>query len=381
MRILYGYDSTLPSTGADAEQVFQTVSSMCRAGADVELLTPGQKRGRLDADRLREYYQVKGSFPITQGRGLTHGGVLLRKPAHAARVLWRARKTRPDIVYTRNIPVLTALLTAGFNVVYETYRPWPLQHPQLGTLFRALFAKPNFLGGVFHSKLARDSYRALGVAADRLEVVYNGFDPGRMQPRLTRKEAREALGLNLDRPIATYVGRVGLGKGLDSLIDMAARAPEVQILLVGSQGNGPIEKAGRKVPNVAFVPWQKYDTAVRYLYAADVICVPTSAAPLEKTGSTVLPLKLFQYLATKRAILGPDLPDSRELLRHEENALLVTPGDPEAAATALRRLIADDDLRGRLSTQAHKDAQALTWDARGARVVELCESWLAQSPI
>ncbi len=376
MRILYGYDSTLPSTGADAEQVFQTVSSMCRAGADVELLTPGRRKGRLDGDGLRAHYQVEGDFPVVQGRGLTHGGLIFRKPAHAARVLLRARQTRPELVYTRNIPVLAAALSGGFKVVYETYRPWPMQHPQLGVLFKSLFSRPNFMGAIFHSKLARDSYRELGVAANRLEVVYNGFDPGRMEPRLSREAARKELGIRADRPVAAYVGRVGASKGLDSLLEIAKRVPQMQLLLVGSQGNGPVEKAGRKIANVAFVPWQKYDAAVKYLYAADVICVPVSAAPLEKSGSTVLPLKLFQYLATRRAILGPDLPDSRELLRHEENALLVKPGDYDGGAAAMRRLLGDSKLAGRLADQAFEDAQALTWDARGKKVVELCEEWM-----
>ena len=53
------------------------------------------------------------------------------------------------------------------------------------------------------------------------------------------------------------------------------------------------------------------------------------------------PLKLFDYMAAGVPIVASDLPALREVLRHEENALLARPGDPEAFALAVRRVLAD----------------------------------------
>ena len=47
-------------------------------------------------------------------------------------------------------------------------------------------------------------------------------------------------------------------------------------------------------------------------------------------------MKTFSYLAAGRPIVAPDLPDLREVLRHNENALLVPPDDVDAAAAAIR---------------------------------------------
>ena len=44
-----------------------------------------------------------------------------------------------------------------------------------------------------------------------------------------------------------------------------------------------------------------------------------------------------------------DTPAARELLVHEESALLVPPGDPDALAAAIRRVAGDPDLAQRLS--------------------------------
>ena len=57
-----------------------------------------------------------------------------------------------------------------------------------------------------------------------------------------------------------------------------------------------------------------YDQLSHFLFAADILMIPE---PKVKTvGNTVLPMKLFQYLAAGRAIYAPDAPDTAELLTH-----------------------------------------------------------------
>ena len=51
-------------------------------------------------------------------------------------------------------------------------------------------------------------------------------------------------------------------------------------------------------------------------------------------------------------IVASDLPALREVLRHEENALLARPGDSEPVAAAVRRLLTDRELATRLGRRA-----------------------------
>jgi glycosyltransferase involved in cell wall biosynthesis len=66
-----------------------------------------------------------------------------------------------------------------------------------------------------------------------------------------------------------------------------------------------------------------------------------------------------------------DLPSSREFLRDGENALLVPPGDPDALAAALQRLIQDPGLAEQLARNAYDEAPRYSWDARASRLAEV----------
>ena len=114
--------------------------------------------------------------------------------------------------------------------------------------------------------------------------------------------------------------------------------------------------------------WLAASAVAPYLYAADVVMIPPASEPLREHGNTVLPMKLFGYLAAGRAVVAPDLEDLRELLEHGQNAWLFPAGEVDAAVEALRAVIADHGLRTRLEEGARETAEELTWDARAVKV-------------
>src|SRR5207302_9492040 len=54
---------------------------------------------------------------------------------------------------------------------------------------------------------------------------------------------------------------------------------------------------------------------------------------------------------------------NRDFCRDGENCLVVDP-DPASVAAAIRRLLDDPDLRGRLSDEGRRTARRYSWDAR-----------------
>jgi len=92
------------------------------------------------------------------------------------------------------------------------------------------------------------------------------------------------------------------------------------------------------------------------------------------------PLKLFEYMALGHAIVAPDQPNLKEVLAHNETALLFDPADAQAFKAAIAKLVRDVDLRENLGTNAAKAVRNVlyTWDGNAQRIVAVDEN-LAQS--
>jgi glycosyltransferase involved in cell wall biosynthesis len=377
LRIVYAWDRLLPTTATDAEQATSTMAALARRGHEVTVLLP-RPRGQLGISEaaLREAYHVDGPIRIQHVDVPFAAQIAVRKAWYAG-TMTHAALPPHDVVYTRNSATFVALITRGAPTVYDTHRAWPDHVPLSRPLFRTLMQRPNFVGALFHSEYARQSYLKLGVEPARLRTIHNGYDPSRFRSRLSQLDARRGLDLPVDRQLVVYTGHISRLKGLDALLGLAERCPEALFLLVGSEKDGSVERAAKKHANVQVLPWQPYEKAAQYMVSADVLILPPSSVGLKVAGHTVLPMKLFGYLAAGRALLAPSTPDVKELLVDGDNAVLVEPGDLDAAAQALRTLLHDDVGRARLAGRARATGQDLTWDARAQKIETFLRERLA----
>jgi len=379
-RILFTYENLLPTKEADAEVIFNTASALAARGHDAIVSVPEPPDMGAGFEReVLDYYGLDTPLRITPVPSFTKN-IALQHVYHAMRVPEHPAFSDVDFVYARNPVVVMRALQSGQRVLMEHYRPWGDQFPPLQPVFRSFMTHPRFLGLVVHSAYAKESYRRLGVPEAKLRVVYNGFDPRRMDPVLSKQEARTLLDLPQQSRIVTYTGRINHKKGLDVLLGLADRMPEVLFVLVGSTGRGPIEIAAQSKNNVRIVPWQTSSSIAPYLYAADVLTIPPSSAPLQQMGNTVLPLKLFLYLAAGRAIFAGATPDTAEILEHDRNAWLVSTGDISEAEQQLRILLGDPSRLDRLGQASREQAAGLTWNSRAAKIEEFFEECLARDP-
>lgn len=368
-----------PERKADRDQAINTVAALARRGVDVTLLLP---RGRRDppvtAEDLRQYFAVEGDFRVVQRPSRWQGVALPRTLLWLRRVFADPEVRGADLLYSR-IPAMLGM--GGFSPIpfaSDHYRPWPDDWPLIRRAVRRTARDPKCMGIVLHSAYAAGAYARAGVPDDKLLVAHNGADLRHFTPALDKAAARAALELPADRFIAVYAGRINAMKGLDQVLALADLRSDALFLLVGGEDEGPIHAAAARRDNVRIVPQQSPAALSRWLYAADALLIPAASAPLEQFRNCVLPIKLYSYLAAGRPIIAPIAPDTAELLRDGENALLVTPGRPEAAAAALDRL-RDAALADRLSANALALGTRLTWDARAVKIRDFLEAQLLKS--
>ena len=189
--------------------------------------------------------------------------------------------------------------------------------------------------------------------------------------------ARKALDLP-EAPTVVCTGHLYAGRGVDLFIKLAEAFQHKGIRFVWAGGKpADVEMWKAKAVNVSnltfcgFVPNALLPV---YQAAADVLLMPYSleigiSSGLGHSAQISSPMKMFEYLATGRAILASDLPVFHEIL-NESNAVFCTPENLPAWETALQALLDNPQLRERLSQQARIDAQKYSWTERARRILD-----------
>jgi glycosyltransferase involved in cell wall biosynthesis len=84
------------------------------------------------------------------------------------------------------------------------------------------------------------------------------------------------------------------------------------------------------------------------------------------------PLKVLEYMAAGRAVIGSRIGQVGELIEDGRTGLLVPPGDAEALAGAMRRLAADPALRRCLGQAAAAEARERhDWSRRAQEILRI----------
>jgi colanic acid/amylovoran biosynthesis glycosyltransferase len=108
------------------------------------------------------------------------------------------------------------------------------------------------------------------------------------------------------------------------------------------------------------------------LARASVVVVPS--VPTASGDQDGLPVALLEAMGSGKAVVASRLPGIDEAVQDGVSGLLVPPGDPDALAAALTRVLTDADLRERLGRAASQAAEEHSVSAVGRRYVEVLRS-------
>ncbi len=379
LKIAYISDERFPSLHTDVQQVVKTIDALGGLGATVHLIQPRLARHLFVSKeqrkaRICDYFNVEGRFELRDILLWPASDLRVEKFFHGLAAPLKAALGDYDVVYTRNLLPLVATSQLGLPVLFETYRALPISDPRAWGVVRFALRGKRFLGISTHSAYAKQVMVDSGVTPELIGAIPNGYDPSDFDSVPGKSEVRKKLSWSPDRNIALYAGHIRKDKGMDSILELAEDLPDTLFVLVGGNEQETAELAAnaraRQLDNVLLTGRVAIKDVPLYLTAADVLLIPPTAQPLKVGGRTVLPMKVFTYLAAGRAILAPDLPDTSEVLKHEHNSLRVEPDDRQAAAQSLKRLFEDKTLAEKLSQNARLDAQGFTWGKRAERLLE-----------
>lgn len=322
---------------------------------------PAWLQKKFDAlERELDYRVLASAAPGTRSEGRFEliapvrpralDGVLhhLRFPLRIAREI---RTHRPDAVIAEDPPSAAAALLARRlvrngrpRVVAEVHGNWRLATRLYGSPARRLVAP---LVDVVDSLAVRraDAVRALsGYTAGLVEEV-RGRPPDASFPAYIDLSLFAGPRRPLpERPTALFVGVLELYKGIDTLAAVwprvAVQIPDARLVAVG---RGPrrdlVEKLG-----VEHVEQLAPEEVAARMDDAWVLVLPSR---YEGLGRVVI-----ESFARGRGVVGSRAGGILDLVRHEQEGLLVAPDDVEELTSALVRVLSDRPLAERLGAAA-----------------------------
>jgi glycosyltransferase involved in cell wall biosynthesis len=361
VRIAYVAASPVPSSVASSVQVVKMCHGMARLGHEVVLLVPDRPEVRRDVTDVYAFYGVEPCFEVRQVPWPPISGRLYY--LCAATMALAARRFRPDLVYGRFPEATAASAELGLPVLFETHLP--LGSTGLsGLLHRRLLRHRRLRRVVVISEALKQEYlRRYQVREQLLAVVPDAADDPGDGPG-------DRLGPP-DRLQVGYVGNVYPGKGVETVLALAAACPWADFHVIGGEPSQlrAWEELARSLPNLRLHGYVPHGRTDRYRLGCDVLLAPYHRRVGTHGGGEAAqwmsPLKLFEYMAAGRAIIMSDLPVLREVVRDRVHALMVEPENTAAWVDALAQLARDPGLRERLGREARAEfLRTHTWVAR-----------------
>jgi phosphatidylinositol alpha-mannosyltransferase len=243
-------------------------------------------------------------------------------------------------------PLIATFHRSGDSLAYEYLRP-----------FTVPLARRLRIRCAVSEDARRTAHDALG---GEYVQMFNGVDVERFAKATPwPAEGRTIL----------FVGRHEDRKGLGVLLDAMARMPADVRLWVAGDGPQTAElRAG--VEGNARIEWLgriSDEELARRVRGADVFCAPSLHG--ESFG-----VVLLEAMAARTAIVASDLPGYRNVATPDVHALLVPPGDADALAAALLRVLEDPPRRDALVEAGDQRAAEFAMDRLAERYLGLYES-------
>lgn len=360
MRVLYAADTQLPSRAANTVQSMRTVGALQDAGHDITFVARGL--GATPAE-ISKHYGLMSAVRVVSART---GPWPFRSWQFALAVGLTARSGKFDVLVTRSEKSARIAVGLGVPTLLELHVPLR-SRGLIGAITR-----DGVPALVTISEALKDEVRLQIGETVQVAVIHDGAPSW-----FTMEEARVRRAVP-ERLKVGYVGHLYPGKGMEMIEQLSARCEWADFVVVGGE-DSDIERwrsvlHGRR--NINLLGHRAHHEIHGVLAGLDVGLLPNGAVVRDAGGNDISawtsPLKMFEYMAAGLAIVASDLPNLREVLVDDVNALMRPVGDVNAWASALELLRREPTLRRRLGVRAARDLeQHYSWRRRAERLTEV----------
>ena len=188
-----------------------------------------------------------------------------------------------------------------------------------------------------------------------VRVWGKGVDTKRFHPCYRSRQTRHLLTAgHPDKPLLLYVGRLALEKQLESLRPVLDILPGTRLAFVGDgPDRGRLERCFAGTPTV-FTGYLKGLQLSRAYASSDVFVFPSTS---ETFGNVIVEAQASGIAVVAARAGGPV-----DIIREGETGLFFEPGEPEALAGIVRKLIREPDYAGEIAAAGRRNAGRRSWE-------------------
>lgn len=367
VKLIYLSSSLLPSKAANSIHVTRMCSAFTEYCNEVTLVCRTEK-SLFDSEEILSSYGVKNHFSVLAIKPwFAKFQSLLALPRTLGFLLKHDKSS--TLIYGRDVLAVAIANFLGFNCGYEFHSVSDSKVVRF--LESYLFKSKNTNTLVCISQKLKEDYCELYPAfKDKIVVAHDGADC----PPVELLETTECL--NKQNVKVGYIGHLYAGRGIDIIIECAKLLPNIQFEIYGGVDSDIEECKKISPPNMRYHGFIKPSQTARARASCDILVMPYQKklsiyGKNVNTSRWMSPMKLFEYMSAKKAILSSDLPVLREVL-NETNSVLVSADDVNAWQDAIYSLSQDPERRKQLAERAYLDfTKKFTWSARAKLISNL----------
>lgn len=374
MKLFLIFHGRFPSDKAASLFAAKSAEAFAESGLDVTLVVP-KRLGIVDEDPY-VYYSIERNFKIEYIKTIDLYNNPILKPlafwlsyisfSFFTRIYLRQRSKKEDIIYSNEILPLVLNSKIRKNCFYEMH-----DFPESKIwLFGKYLAKMKWI--LIHNRWKLEEAQKLFPVIDRNRFLYepNAVDLKDFDIEISKVEARKQLGLSENKKIIIYTGHLYEWKGVYTLAESAKLLPSDCVVIFVGGTDKDVKKFRQiyeSVETIKIVGHVKHSLVPVWQKAGDVLILPNTAK--EKISAFYTsPMKLFEYMASRRPIIATDIPSIREILNNK-NALIVEADNPEKMKQVIVESFRSTSVGYELAEKAFADVSNHTWHKRANRII------------
>tara|TARA_Y100000389_G_scaffold202777_1_gene249151 strand:- start:2562 stop:3737 length:1176 start_codon:yes stop_codon:yes gene_type:complete len=288
----------------------------------------------------------------------------------------------PEIIISRNL-YATLFLSLIFrkNIIYETHslengfrkkiQLWLLESKKIKTVVISKVLKKMICD--FHN-----------IEGSEIYVFHDAAKAGRVRItnsqryQIRKEQFSSVIDLNYYQKIIGYFGQLYSGRGIDVIQEIAKLNPSFAFIIYGGNEKEITKyKNKNNLDNLFFMGHLLPKSTYEVMRVMDVLLMPYKKSVSIgikgiDTAEWMSPMKMFEYMSTGVPIISSNLPVIREVLKDNENCLLVDPDDFIAWSESLRSIVKDKHLAEKLQNNAYNEYKSkYTWEDRAQKILNL----------